>query len=1096
MGMGRRIGRWTVAGLLLAMAAVSSAPSPHPGKIAVGGAFPNGYLGLLARNGLPRTVLSDQQLADPEVLADFPLVIVAGLNGAPGGTVEALRSYVRNGGEVLFDYGPPPSGILRPGMVAVQQNDDDPLQVSARSTSKLALVGDQSPLAGIDFDAIEAPRLFGFGFSPKLAEGAKYTVLAEFTATSSLQDGFGIGGPGGRPQGGFGRPGFGQPDGGGFGGGGFGAGGNRVLRQPNADAADQPRDAPAMALAAPAGADAVPVQGQGGMFPGPDDRPRQRPGQPGQPGQPGGQGGPGGPRQMRDTGPPAPAIVMEELGAGKWLHCGPAIGLANVFGGVGYDDLTLRLLSLVSDGRVQPQLEAEGVELKFGQTVADLRRSGQLDSPTAEAADDDDLVELRAGAGQRRPLPAGYTELEAAIGGDFTLQANRGNGPLVVVLGYWSADEQTVVEINGTRTKLTAVVAGQQDQQIGTPTAAVGGPVSIKLRGRTLSIQAGGRVMSQAVDLAAGAVGVMGQQGEAVYQPVEEPYFVDDFMRTDAYDGGWETDGGHWHTVAAEKVETTPNAFSLKAEPEGVATASQGQWFWDNYRFAVAARPERDGTRLGLDIYRQSNGDALRLEADVAKDGDLRLVALSNGQRKVLATSPGGLKAGQWYRLMLVADGTRITGYVDGALLLQATDATFAGGRFGLWTDGPAQFDDVRVAGAARRESQVVRLPKELPDSAGTIDVNSWAGMAEPWLPEPDEAGLFWRRGLFGNGVMFRYDGPTLPDGATLSLLSHTDGLSPTSGVSLTASRAGDQIDYTLANRGKVVVSTRLPAIDHMRLALTQRGAQVVAEAAASKLGEVSVPQAQHIGFQFKGWQPRISSFSVASSGVMDETFAQAPVRWWIGSGTWALTNRWSCSPEWSWLGGTSEDQAVIWTKETIRGNQVLDFYAGPKMSEASGQAAMGQDNGPQAGPFGGRRPGNLRDHFNSERVGDFNATICGNGVGAMSGYAVVIGSKQGGVRLYREGEQVAANLGYELFVHTDNPVLDFFRGHNRWYHIEVEKEGATVRVRIENQLVLTWTDPAPLEAGQAAIWTQDNGIMVPRVSVYEPAAGLPATEL
>jgi len=1079
MGTGRRILRWTVGGLLLAMAAVSSAPSPRPGSIAVGGAFPNGYLGLLARNGLPRTVLSDKQLADPDVLAQYPLVIVAGLNGPSDGAADALREYVRNGGEVLFDYGPPPSGMLRPGMVAVQPDPDDPVQVSARSTSRLALLGDANPLTGVELDGIEPPRLFGFGFAPKLAADAKYTVLAEFEATSSLQGGFGLGGPRPPQPGGFGQP-------------GFGGGGNRLFRQPgrrNAPA-DEPRDAPD---AAPARAAGQPVPAQGGMFEppfgGPGQPPRQRPDRQGMP------GGPGG-RPMRDTGPPAPAIVLEEVGRGKLLHCGPAIGLANVFGGVGYDDLVLRLLALVSDGRVKPQLEAEGVALKFGQTVADLRRSGRLDTAAGDTAAEEP-PSRRAGSGPRQALPDGLAELETAIGGDFTLQAPRGDGALVVLLGYWSHAEHTLVEVNGTRTRVRVMTAGQADQEIGSPAAAVGGLVTIKLRGRELRIQAGGRTMSRTVDLPAGAVGIQGQRGEALYQPVDEPYFVDDFMRTDEHDGGWQTAGGKWHTVAADQVEGTPNAFSLKVEPQGAATAAQGQWFWDDYRFTVAAQPQRDGTRLGLDLYLQENGDGLRFEAPVGDHaGGLQVVLRSQGQRKVLATGPGRLRAGQWYRLAFAAQGAKITALVDDIAVLEAADSTFAGGRFGLWTDGPAQFDDVRVTATEVVDNRVVQLPPALPDSAGTIDVNSWAGMAEPWLPEPGQAGLFWRRGLFGDGAVFRYDGPLLPDGASLSLMSHADGVAPASGLSLTAARHGDQTDCTVAVGGKVVTSSRLAAGERLVLSLSQRGPKVVAATAGGALAEVSAPRGQRLGFIVRGWTPRISSFSVSSSGVLDETFEQAPVRWWVGSGTWALTNRWSCSPEWSWLGGTSDEEAVLWTKRSVRGNHVLDFYAGPKMSEASGQAALGED--PAApGPLGrGGRPGGLRDHLNSERVGDFNATLCGNGQDARSGYAVLIGSKQGGVRLYREGEQVAANLDYELFVHTDNQVLDFFRGHNRWYHIEVEKDGATVRVRIENQTVLSYTDPAPLEGGQAAIWTQANGIMIPRVSLYQPAAGLPATEL
>jgi hypothetical protein len=202
------------------------------------------------------------------------------------------------------------------------------------------------------------------------------------------------------------------------------------------------------------------------------------------------------------------------------------------------------------------------------------------------------------------------------------------------------------------------------------------------------------------------------------------------------------------------------------------------------------------------------------------------------------------------------------------------------------------------------------------------------------------------------------------------------------------------------------------------------------------------------LAFVADGFLPRVTSLAVWSLNLKDETYDQAPVRWWVGSGEWDVTNRWSCTPDWSWFGGMSKDLAAIWYKQELAGDIVVDFYAGAKMMDES---------------FGSR-----------ERVGDFNAVLCGDGQGVDRGYSFVVGPREGGAVILRHGQVVARNAGFKLFS----------QGHNRWANIRAERHGSRVLLYVDDQLVVQYVDPEPLPDGFVGLWTQRNGIMIPRVTL------------
>ena len=79
-----------------------------------------------------------------------------------------------------------------------------------------------------------------------------------------------------------------------------------------------------------------------------------------------------------------------------------------------------------------------------------------------------------------------------------------------------------------------------------------------------------------------------------------------------------------------------------------------------------------------------------------------RLYTLVNGKRSTIAsarvTEPS---LGAWHSIRVVAHGPKIQAYLNGTLLLDHSDKTFADGWLGLWTkaDSVTEFADLEVTG-------------------------------------------------------------------------------------------------------------------------------------------------------------------------------------------------------------------------------------------------------------------------------------------------------------------------------------------------------------------------------------------------------------
>ena len=212
----------------------------------------------------------------------------------------------------------------------------------------------------------------------------------------------------------------------------------------------------------------------------------------------------------------------------------------------------------------------------------------------------------------------------------------------------------------------------------------------------------------------------------------------------------------------------------------------------------------------------------------------------------------------------------------------------------------------------------------------------------------------------------------------------------------------------------------------------------------------------------FAGALPDFKSVDLQTRHVYDYTFASAPTDWKIASGVWEMTNRWSCSPGWSWFGGRSDETAAIWNKRKLSGDVSAQIYFAFKMG-MSGVASW------------------------PEYPADAALTILGNGKDLGTGYTFIAGADDNTRSvLMKNGVIVASSSAPAAILPrlTDgNPGNDAM--HRRWWFSRLDKSGSKISCYIDDKLVLSYDDAAPLKSGQTAVWTYNNGLMLARVQLY-----------
>ncbi len=638
-------------------------------------------------------------------------------------------------------------------------------------------------------------------------------------------------------------------------------------------------------------------------------------------------------------------------------------------------------------------------------------------------------------------------------------------------------------------------IAGGRRVLAGTAKLAVrpGAPLALTVhrRGTLLGLRAGETLLFHgAVPRAVGALaGISADRGWTVtaasVQRLEPVSFADNFMRGKEESGGWITRSGDWRLAsvwdddprgAAQRFANAifaqnPFAWTGRAQPGAnqYALCTTGDAAWEDYTVSAAVCP-RDAASVGLAVNLATPARGLLVRWSSAADRGARgnalgLYALADGKLSLLKSVPGGCVPGQWARLSVVSSLGEVRVLVDGQERLALRTVTPWRGGVGLFVagDGAATFDDVTVYGRALNtdllyEEQQVSVSQRMKHDRAAAE----------WAPRGDwtaagNGDVFHRQEFFGDHRLALVVTPTAGAGR-LWLALNTDGARTTSGYRavIEPNETGNARYAIYHNETALAATTGLtmPPDDRYAVRFWRERGMLRLEIDGQTIVQANIdaPAAGlRPAYHAEGCYRRVEDPIVLGRNVLDYTFADAPVDW-VADGAWAPSIRWACAPQWSFFGGWSRGDAVLWHKQRFTGDQTFQAYLAPKMEYPRETHIY------------------LEQHYR-----DLNITLCGDGVDPRVGYTAVCGAPDAAGRptrravLLRNGVEVGGRDN----VFTGWPYTN--AGHQAWYEVELRKRGATVEVWVEGAPIIRYTDPEPLAGGVPAVWTTNNGIMLAR---------------
>ena len=235
-------------------------------------------------------------------------------------------------------------------------------------------------------------------------------------------------------------------------------------------------------------------------------------------------------------------------------------------------------------------------------------------------------------------------------------------------------------------------------------------PLTLRRSAHALYVIARGQTVLDCLDSTFSEGPVAGKRLQVVgFQPAEEVFFSDDFMRTEKEQelGDWTKVSGTWqfHSVKETNVHAdfrlSVNPFSLGGkDPEG-ALVTAGFPFWCDY--AVSASVKSAGAVAGLVFGYQGEDNYFLLRMDLRapypRPSGIELVRITPQGPRVLASGTVRAASGEWYRLGVQSQGPRIQAVLDGDVLFDLIEPGCIGGPIGLYAQGEAEcfFDDVKV---------------------------------------------------------------------------------------------------------------------------------------------------------------------------------------------------------------------------------------------------------------------------------------------------------------------------------------------------------------------------------------------------------------
>jgi hypothetical protein len=557
-------------------------------------------------------------------------------------------------------------------------------------------------------------------------------------------------------------------------------------------------------------------------------------------------------------------------------------------------------------------------------------------------------------------------------------------------------------------------------------------------------------------------------------RPLPMPVFTDRFQWARDAPNPWKAVSGQWRIDAIQdpllrRDRHLPKSSRYRGVQGCPSVALTGEDSWGRLVAGASvqlARPESAGLVFGWRDDR--NYGYMTVRRDEA-GGEARLGAFVNGEDRLLARKPLAVGIGHWLRPRVEVGADEVRGYVGRVEVGSGRPTGPVFGRVGMIVaeSGDAIFDDFEVepltaqAQAATQQRQAVlfqtgfgqvqvtggpRIQAEallgdiLRPSAGTWAVASSDG--DPRLAAT---------GVGRNALWFHRPVPGDASFEARVRLPRASGAgAATAGLVIAADKDG--VGYALALtpgrarllRGDVELAAQeagdLTAWTPVRL--ERRGRDLLAQAGRIELraSDVQPLDGERLGL----WAVAGSEFddlAVANNVAAAYRFENSEPDWRPSAGRWLEHSGMTCIAWGYWIGAYAEPDALLWNAFVWPDHVTASVW----VSEASD----GEESG----------------HHLHYPYHDVQVVLAGNGRDADHGYRFVIagGPDRNLTRLYRNGQAVAETRQFSI-------VMGGHCNHPRMFQVTAQRRCGEIELRIDGQVLLSYTDPKPLGPGQIGI--------------------------
>jgi hypothetical protein len=537
--------------------------------------------------------------------------------------------------------------------------------------------------------------------------------------------------------------------------------------------------------------------------------------------------------------------------------------------------------------------------------------------------------------------------------------------------------------------------------------------------------------------------------------------FTDDFMRESADDGMWRVKGGRWTLQSAWDNDPGGNADKFKTAIRATNPFSWvgignpgwcavGDAAWSDYTLTVSMRIEDSGY-VGLLCAMPNDNSGHMVRWSTPDVGDkMEQGKFDNGKFTRSLSSNGGLLPGQWYKISLKVTKKHLAISVDGEII-EILVGDYTGG-IGLYCTTTAQFDDVSAIGVGidtneiadrKMMSTVARFhPQDGDMDAVSVD----------WLA-PDNAGVRkFRHITNSNGHFYTILEPKeLSDGCVKYYLQY-----PAKQADVIVEK--NSVKVWNGKKYHILKIAKMIADEAYVVKVNWQGNKLYVSIDGENIAmiERSFSFWHQPAILYSGTFKALEHLIYVSENASDEYFDKSPTNW-LTTGNWEQTSRWACSPEWSFLGGWGRGTIALWNKSAYIGDQIFEVVVGIKMEY----------------------PGEMQSY--DDRYRGLAVTIMGNPMDENIGYTGIIGADDPDgtpnqrTVLMRQGKVVAT---------SDYMMPSRGAGHREWFNLRLQKIGNIVTFWLDNAILITYKDVAPINTGVPGVWVKNNGIVVARARV------------